>query len=129
MILTEDEYEELMKTQVNDNFYYLRYQAELGGRLFQQALNDITRATEINPTEELYYAEKASLEVRVGYFDEAIQSAQQCIAVAPDFSDGYLFLGVAQCLKGQKADGIKNLQKAKELGDTQADELIEKYSK
>ena len=24
---------------------------------------------------------------------------------------------------------IKNLQKAKELGDTQADELIEKYSK
>lgn len=124
-----NEYEELMKTQVNDNFYYLRYQAELGGRLFQQALNDITRATEINPTEELYYAEKASLEVRVGYFDEAIQSAQQCITVAPDFSDGYLFLGVAQCLKGQKADGIKNLQKAKELGDTQADELIEKYSK
>ena len=124
-----NEYEELMKTQVNDNFYYLRYQAELGGRLFQQALNDITRATEINPSEELYYAEKASLEVRVGYFDEAIQSAQQCITVAPDFSDGYLFLGVAQCLKGQKADGIKNLQKAKELGDTQADELIEKYSK
>ena len=124
-----NEYEELMKTQVNDNFYYLRYQAELGGRLFQQALNDITRATEINPTEELYYAEKASLEVRVGYFDEAIQSARQCIAVAPDFSDGYLFLGLAQCLKDQKAEGVKNLQKAKELGDAQADELIEKYSK
>lgn len=124
-----NEYEELMKTQVNDNFYYLRYQAELGGRLFQQALNDITRATEINPTQEIYYAEKASLEVRVGYFDEAIQSAQQCIAVAPDFSDGYLFLGLAQCLKDQKTEGVKNLQKAKELGDTQADELIEKYSK
>ena len=124
-----NEYEELMKAQVNDNFYYMRYQAELGGRLFQQALNDITRATEINPSQELYYAEKASLEVRVGYYDEAVQTARQCIAIAPEYSDGYLFLGLAQCLKGEKQDGIKNLQKAKELGDPQADDLIEKYSK
>ena len=32
-----------------------------------------------------------------------------------------------QCLKNNKTEGIKNLQKAKELGDTQADALIEKY--
>jgi len=124
-----NDYEELMKTSVNDNFYYIRYQAELGGRLFQQALNDITRAVELNPQQELYYAEKASLEVRVGYNDEAVKTATACIAIAPDYSDGYLFLGLAQCLKGQKAEGLKNLQKAKELGDQQADELIEKYSK
>jgi hypothetical protein len=49
--------------------------------------------------------------------------------VAPEYSDGYLFLGLAQCLKGQKAEGVKNLQRAKELGDPQVDELIEKYSK
>ena len=124
-----NEYEQLMKAQINDNFYYLRYQAELGGRLFQQALNDITKAIEINPSQELYYAEKASLEVRVGYFDDAISTSRQCIELVPEFSDGYLFLGLAQCLKGEKQEGIKNLQKAKELGDTQADELIEKYSK
>ena len=38
-------------------------------------------------------------------------------------------MGLAQCLKGEKAEGVKNLQKAKELGDAQADDLIEKYSK
>jgi hypothetical protein len=38
-------------------------------------------------------------------------------------------MGLAQCLKGQKPEGLKNLQKAKELGDVQAEELIEKYSK
>lgn len=124
-----NEYEELMKVQVNDNFYYIRYQAELGGRLYQQALNDIKRATEINPSQELYYAEKASLEVRIGYYDDAILTAQQCITVAPEYSDGYLFLGLAQCLNGEKQTGVQNLQKAKELGDTQADGLIEKYSK
>jgi hypothetical protein len=32
-------------------------------------------------------------------------------------------------MKGQKAEGVKHLQKAKELGDKQADALIEKYGK
>ena len=118
-----------MATQVNDQFYYLRFQAEQGGRLFQQALNDIAKAIEMNPKQELYYAEKASLEVRVSLYDEAIQTARECIAVAPDYSDGYLFLGLAQCIKGNKSEGVKNLQRARELGDEQADGLIEKIRK
>ena len=124
-----NDYEKLMQATVNANFYYVRYQAEVGGRLFQQALNDIDHAITMEPQYDLYYAEKASLQVRVGMFDEAIDTATKGIEVAPDHSDGYLFLGIAQCLKGQKAEGIKNLQKAKELGDPQADGLIEKYSK
>lgn len=124
-----NEYEKLMQTTVNANFYYLRFQAELGGRLFQQALNDIDQAIRMVPQYDLYYAEKASLQVRVGLYDEAVETAKQCIEVAPDHSDGYLFLGIAQCLKGQKAEGVQNLKKARELGDPQADDLIDKYSK
>ena len=122
-----NEYEELMQATVNDNFYYVRHQTDIKGRLYQQALNDINRAIQMNPQETLYYAEKASLEIRVGKYDDAILTAQDCINLDANNSDGYLFLGLAQCLKGQKAEGIKNLQKAKELGDTQADTLIEKY--
>ena len=124
-----NDYEQLMAAQVNDQFYYLRFRAELAGRLFQQALNDIAKAIELNPQSDLYYAEKASLEVRVGLYDEAMATAQECIRIAPDHSDGYLFLGLAQCLKGQKAEGVKNLRKAGEMGDPQAEGLIEKYSK
>lgn len=122
-----NEYEELMQATVNDNFYYVRHKTDIKGRLYQQALNDINRAIQMNPQETLYYAEKASLEIRVGKYDDAILTAQDCINLDASNSDGYLFLGLAQCLKGQKAEGIKNLQKAKELGDTQADALIEKY--
>jgi len=122
-----NDYEQLMVAQVNENFYYLRFQAEVGGRLFQQALNDIDRAISMNPSPEFYLAEKASLQVRVGLYDEAVETSQQCISKAPTLSDGYLFLGLAQCLKGEKQEGVKNLQKARELGDTQADALIEKY--
>ena len=122
-----NEYETLMTATVNDNFYYIRHQVEIQGRLYQQALNDINRAIQMNPNEILYYAEKASLEIRVGLYDQAIATAKECIALDAGNSDGYLFLGLGQCLSGQKTEGIKNLQKAKDLGDTQADALIEKY--
>ena len=122
------EYEKLMAAQVNDRFYYLRFQAEVSGRLFQQALNDIDKAISMDPQSDLYYAEKASLQVRVGLYDEAMATAQECIRVAPDHSDGYLFLGLAQCLKGQKEEGLANLKRALELGDPQAEGLIKKYA-
>lgn len=128
-VIDLNEYEQLMASSINDQFYFLRYQACLKGRQYQQALNDIDRAITMKPKNDLYYSEKASLQVRVGLYDDAMETARQCIDIAPAHSDGYLFLGLAQCLKGQKAEGVKNLQKAKDLGDDQADGLIEKYGK
>ena len=122
-----NDYEQLMGADVNARFYYIRHQAEVGGHLYQQALNDIERAVNMEPRETLYYAEKASLQIRVGHYDEAITTARECIAIDAELSDGYLFLGLAQCLKGNKAEGIANLRKAGELGDPQAQHLIEKY--
>ncbi len=124
-----NDYEQLMATQVNASFYYLRFRAEEGGRLFQQALNDIDKAIQLAPEETVYLAEKASLQVRVGLYDDALQTAGECIRLAPEYSDGYLFQGLALCLTGKKDEGVKSLLKAKELGDDQADALIEKYGK
>ncbi len=122
-----NEYGNLMSASINDNFYYIRHQTEIQARLYQQALNDISQAIQMNPQETLYYAEKASLEIRVGLLDNAEATAKECISIDPNISDGYLFLGLAQCLKGNKESGLDNLKKAKELGDPQADGLIEKY--
>ncbi len=83
----------------------------------------------MEPSVQLYYSEKASLQIRVHLYDEAIETANECIRLYPDSSDGYLFLGLAQCLKKDKANGVTNLLKAKQLGDPQADALIEKYGK
>ena len=124
-----NDYETLMTAQLNANFYFLREQAEFAGHLYQQALNDIHRAVEMEPNELVYRAEKANVELRVGKTDDAIESAKECISIAPQESDGYLLLGLAQCVKGQKAEGLTNLNKAKELGNSQAQSLIDKYSK
>ncbi len=122
-----NEYEKLIATGLNAEFYYIREQAELGGKQFQQALDDITKATQLAPQDPTYFAEKASLEVRFGMNDEAIKSARECIRLAPADSDGYLFLGLALCQKGNKTEGLPQLQKAKELGNEQAEALIARY--
>lgn len=128
-VMDFNDYEELMRNQLNDNFYYVRYQAELSGRLFQQALDDINKAISLNPDNEFYLIDRASLNIRVGRYDDAISSARDCIARSEKHSEAWLFLGLAQCLKGDKAEGRVALQKAKELGNEQADSVIEKYAK
>lgn len=124
-----NEYEKLMPAEVNANFYYIRARAEVEGHIYQAALNDFATAIRKDPKNTLYYCEKASLEVRVNMFDDAIKTAGQCIAIDPNLGEGYLFLGLAQCLKGDKAAGRQNLQKAKDLGDSQAQEIMDKYAK
>lgn len=124
-----NDYEQLMVTQVNENFYYLRSQAETKGRLFKQALDDLAKALQLNPSNTLLLAEKCSLELRVGLNDQAIATANELITLDPTLSDGVLFLGIAQCAKGLKEEGLKNLNKAKDMGDTQAQTFIDKYSK
>ena len=124
-----NEYENLMIAQVNGEFYYIRSQVEVKARLFQQALNDLDKAIDKSPDILLYRSEKASLQIRVHLLDQAIETASECIRLFPDASDGYLFLGLAQCLNNNKVQGVGNLLKAKDLGDAQADVLIEKYGK
>ena len=124
-----NEYENLMISQVNSEFYYIRSQVEAKARLFQQALNDLDKAIDKSPDILLYRSEKASLQIRVHLLDQAIETASECIRLFPDASDGYLFLGLAQCLNNNKVQGVGKLLKAKDLGDAQADVLIEKYGK
>lgn len=122
---------ELLKDrrQLGADFYYVREQAEVKAKLFKQALIDINMAVILAPKEPLYLAEKASLELRVNMVDDALETARHCVELAPEYSDGYLLLGLAQVQNGNKAEGLENMKKAKELGNEQAEKLIGKYSK
>jgi len=120
-------YEYLMQGRVGAPFYYTRARAEQNGKLYQQAINDMARAIIINPREPLYYAELANMQLRVNQFDKAQTTAERCIEVAPEYADGYLLLGLAQIQQKHKAEGLSNLEKAKTLGNEQAQALINKY--
>lgn len=108
-------------------FFFMRYKCESNARMWQQALLDIARACYLAPGEPTYFAEWASLDLRVKRLPEGISAATQCTKLAPEYPDGYLLLGLLQIENKQKEEGLKNLQKAKDLGDTRAEAYLEKY--
>lgn len=108
-------------------FFYARYKCEMKLHQWQQALLDIARTCYLNPNEPTYFAEWASLDLRVKRYDEGISAAEACIRLAPEYADGYLLLGILQAEKGKKEETKGNLLKAKELGDTRVDEYLKKY--
>ena len=123
------EYEKLMGQMLNGKFFYLKEQAELKAKLYQPALDDIDKAITLAPNEQLYYAEKAMLQVRVNKIDEGMATAQLCMTRFPEYGDAHAVYGLAQILKGKKKEGMATLEKAKKLGSEMAEPLMEKYSK
>jgi len=120
-------YEYFNQGRLGAAFYYMREQCEVKGRMWQQALQDILVASRLDPKEALYPTEAGSLLLRLNKLDAAMSAAQQAIQLDAAQPDAYLILGIAQCESKQKESGIKNIQKAKELGNTQADTFLQKY--
>lgn len=127
-VLALNKAEELTTDTLDENFYYVREQAEASSRMFQQALNDLTKLLSLNDSNVLYYAEKARVHYIVNQYDEAIETAKTCIKITPDYDDIHLIYGLALIGKGQQAEGMKELEESKKLGSVQADKFIQKYS-
>lgn len=120
-------YDSLMVGRASDAFYYTRYQCEMKIKQYQQALNDIAHAAFLNPYEPMYLAELASLQLRVNRCEDAVKAADLCLNIAPESTDAYIIKGIALIQLKKKEEGLQALNKAKELGDSRAEGLIEKY--
>lgn len=119
----------IMTQQVlTSDFYYVKAQTEIKGKLYQQALADLARAVILSPDEPLYIAELTSLYLRVNQVENALKTAEHCIEKAPEYSTGYVLYGLALIRSDRKAEGIAALEKAEAMGDEQARALIDKYS-
>ena len=120
-------YEALMYGRLTSEFYFLRYQSEMKGRIYQAALNDMSHAVALEPKNPLYWAELGSLNLRLSIFDNAIIAAQRCLELDPNMSEAYLVLGAAKIQLNKKAEGIEHIKKAQALGNEQATVFLEKY--
>jgi tetratricopeptide (TPR) repeat protein len=97
--------------------------------LYQQALDDLTAAVSQAPEEPLYYIEKAALQLRVNLIDDCIATCQQCLKVTDRYPDLFRILGYAYAQKGNREEALRMLNRAIQLGDASAQELIDKYVK
>lgn len=114
---------------LNDNFYFMREQAELQAHMYQQALDDIQSAILSAPAQRkpYYQTEEALIYLTCGEYQSALASGQAALAQLPDHLPLLRILGAASGESGDKAKAREYLLKAQSLGDTGVDRLLEKY--
>jgi tetratricopeptide (TPR) repeat protein len=120
-------YYSLVGGDVNDSFYYFREQAKFRAGDNEGALQDIRQALALNPQVPDYYAEEASIQVRMQNYDEALAGVQKALDLAPDFAACYRIRGVCFIRGGKKAEACEAFSKARELGDPLVARLIREH--
>ena len=124
-----DAYHKAVNGTVNDLFYYYRHQAAMKARQYQRALDDIAKAVELNPKELAYQVDQAVINLRVGRYEEAIEMLNRVLKAEPQYAEAYRLIGVCLVQLKRMDEACANFKKAKELGDTNTDDLIGKYCK
>ena len=128
-VLDYNAFYDAMPGQVSAEFHFTRMQAEVQCRMYQQALNDINKAVELDPRNVVYWVEKGSLHLRVNQLDEAVKTLETAIKIDTKNAPAYRMLGYTLVQQNQTDKGIVYLEKAKELGDEVATSLLQKYKK
>lgn len=114
----------LSNNQVNTSFYYDRAKLEQKAKMYQQALDDLTTAIGMAPQASMLYIEKCALLLKVNELDDCITTANKLLSIEPQNVNALRILGYAQTQNGERAKGIANLQKAADMGDESAKELL-----
>lgn len=123
-----NEYEKAIGPKnLSAQFYFIREQAELKAKMFQQALDDIRSAILLAPAESTYRLEEALVLLRAGLYDEAADICERLKQSYPENADCYKILGIAYGELGRKEKARAALDKAKELGDTSVEVFLERY--
>lgn len=122
-------YAYVLNSQVSDAFYYDRSQLEMEAHMFQQAVDDINTACNMAPNNVLYLVEKSAICLRLNLIDESIDAATRALALDDKLTDAYRIRGYAYIQKQNKTLARIDLQKAIDLGDENAAELMNTYLK
>lgn len=116
-----NKYEEVAGVVPNANFYYLRSQAEVKGKMYQQALNDLERAISIEPGNAALYLEKGILCYKVNLLEDGAAVLEEAKGLVPDVPDVYYILGCIYSKSDNRKLAVENLQKAISLGHPDAE--------
>lgn len=126
-VVDYNQYCYLMNNKVNASFYYDRSQIEINARMFQQAYDDIISAVGEEPGNVLYAVEKAAICLRVNHIDECVEACQNVLSLDPNQPDAYRIMGYAVLQQEKKDKALEYLKRAVELGDENAQTIIDTY--
>lgn len=89
--------------------------------------DDLGNALALDNHNALLLYNRATLKALQKDYNAAIDDFQQALALNPNLAEAYFNLGLTYIFSGNKADGLKNLSKAGELGLYDAYSLIKRY--
>ena len=122
-------YYSLVDGDVNDSFYYYRQQAKFRAADNEGALKDIQDAIRLNASSADYYAEEAAVFVRLQKYNEALESVDKALLLAPDFGACYRIRGICYVRLEKKQEACQAFEKGKELGDPLVERLMREHCK
>ena len=119
-----DQLYRVLAGNITDVFYYYREQAKFRAGDFDGALIDIAMAITLDSQNAIYYAEEASIYLRLQDPAKAQESVEKSLALDADFAASHRLLGICLVRQQKKDEACRAFQKAKELGDPIVDRLI-----
>ena len=126
-VIDLNEYEQILgSASLSAEFYYFREQLEIKAKMYEQAMKDIERAVYLAPDDLGLNLEQASLMLRVGLTDQALPLMKELTDKNPDNTDCQRLLGICLMNTDNEAQARIHFQKAAELGDEQAEKLLER---
>lgn len=118
-------FESLSASSLPARFYFAKEQIEIKAKMYEQALADISRAREIEPESNDYKLEHASLHLRVGQLDQALEILLKLVKTIPEDPDVQRLTGIAYLRLGDKENACEHLSEARILGDEMVEQIIE----
>ena len=95
-------FHDAMMGQVSSDFYFIREQAEMQCRMYQQAINDINKAIEMEPKNVEYWVEKGSVHLRVNQPDDATKALNKAIELDAKNAGCLSYAGYCQMTAGKE---------------------------
>jgi len=111
----------------NPTFYLARGSMKIEIEEYSGAISDYNKVIELDPKKALAYLGKGAVKFALKDYIDAITNLTKGLELRPNYPRGYYLRGVAKCELAQNESGCLDLNKARELGYSGADEAINKY--
>jgi len=100
---------------MTDSEYKDRGNRYFGARKYEEALQCYTNAIIRNPSDPVYYTNRALAAIRLNRFDDANVDCRAALELEPNHVKAHFFLGTALCERGNLDEGISHMQRAVDL--------------
>jgi tetratricopeptide (TPR) repeat protein len=122
------DYDQVIKIEKNnENAYFNRGTCYLALKKLEQALEDLNKAIELDPTFTKAYYNRASVYIMQKKYAESLPDLDKIIGLDISFPNVLTLRGQIRAQIGNKEDACKDFRKAKEIGDKNADEYLNRF--